>query len=47
MGKVVDSFLVMGWVIGVVGDEDIVEVVGNFVDGVVVGENGDGSIVVD
>lgn len=46
-GKVVDSLLAMGRVTGAVGNKDTVEVVGNLVDGVVVGENGDGSTAAD
>lgn len=39
-GKVVDSLLAVNWVTGTVGDEDTVEVVGNLMDRVVVGEDG-------
>jgi len=38
-GQVVDCLLAMGWVTGAVGDEDAVKVVGDFVDGEVVGED--------
>lgn len=46
VGKVVDGFLVVSWVIGIVGDEDIVVVVSDFLDGVVVGKDGNGGIMV-
>lgn len=41
-GEVVDSLLAMGRVTGAVGDEDTVVVLGDLLDGVVVGENSDG-----
>ncbi|KAI6748599.1 hypothetical protein HG530_015372 [Fusarium avenaceum] len=46
-GKVVDSGLAMGRVAGAVGDEYTIKVLRDFVDGVVVGENGDGSTTAD
>jgi len=39
--EVVDGILAVGWVTGTVGDEDTIEVVGNLVDGVIEGEDGD------
>jgi len=40
--KMVDGILAVDWVARTVGDEDTVEVVRNFVDGVVGGEDGYG-----
>lgn len=40
-GQMVDCLLAMGWITGAVGDEDAVEVVGDFVDREVVGEDCD------
>ena len=47
LGKVVDGLLAVSGVTGAVGDEDTIEVVGNLVDGVVVGEDGDGGATAD
>lgn len=45
--EVVDGVCAVGWVTGAVGDEDAVEVVGDFVDGEVEGEDGDGGAAGD
>lgn len=45
--EVIDCILAMRWVAGAVGDEDAVEVVGDFVDGVIVGETGDACAAAD
>ena len=45
--EVVDGSLAMGWIARAVGDEDSVEVVGHFVDGVVVGEGCDAGATAD
>ena len=45
--EMVDCILAMGWVTGTVGDEDSVEVVGDFVDGVIVREGGDAGTAAD
>lgn len=45
--EVVDGVLAMGRVTGAVGDEDTIVVLSNLVDGVVVGEDGDGSTSAD
>lgn len=45
--EVVDGILTVGGVAGPVGDEDAVEVVGDFVDGVVVGEASDACAAAD
>ena len=41
LAEVVHSLCAVGWVTGAVGDEDTVKVVGDLVDGVVIGEAGD------
>ena len=46
-GKVVDGVLAMGRVTRAVGDEDTIVVLSNLVDGVVVGEDSDGSTSAD
>lgn len=46
-GEVVDSLLAMGGVTGAVGDEDTVVVLSDFLDGIVVGEDGDGGASAD
>lgn len=46
-GKVVNGSLAMSRVTGTVGDEDTVKVLRNLVDGVVVGEDSDGSTSAD
>lgn len=46
-GEVVDSLLAMGGVTGAVGDEDTVVVLSDLLDGVVVGEDGDGGTSAD
>lgn len=46
-GEAVDSFLAMSRVAGAVGDEDTIEVLSHLVDGVVVGQNCDGSATAD
>ncbi len=45
--QVVDGLVAVGRVTRAVGDEDTVEVVGNLVDRVVVGEDGDGGAAAD
>lgn len=45
--EVVDSLLAMGRVTGTVGDEDTIVMLSNLVDGVVVGEDGDGRATAD
>lgn len=47
LAEVVDCILAMGWITGAIGDEDSVEVVGDFVDGVVVREGGDAGAAPD
>ena len=47
LAEMVDGSLAMGWIAGAVGDEDSVEVVGHFVDGVVVGESRDAGAAAD
>jgi hypothetical protein len=46
-GQMVDCFLAMGWVTRAVRDENAVEVVGDFVDGEIVGEDSDACSAAD
>ena len=45
--QVVNSLLAVSWVTRSVGDEDTIVVLGDLMDGVVVGEDGDGSATAD
>lgn len=47
LGEVVNSLLAVSGITRAVGNEDAIEVVGNLVDGVVVGEDGDGGATAD